>query len=491
MIKHLLSKYFVIVYFLCCFVSAGAQITTINQHNITIKALFDSLTSNTTIDIAYDVNAFKPDSIVNVNYQNKHALLIVQDVLRKNKVDISYSSGQIIISKSIEKTQDRKFIRISGTAYDKNDSTALPLVNISVKNKPLGTITNSDGQYEFKLPLKYANEQMAFSFLGYHTAFMSIPLADSIIDVHLEPSSIKLDEVAITYKNPLEIIDQLKQAHQNNYYNEQTVLEGFFRESIKQDGDYVQVSEAIIKIIKPSYLFPSNLERVKFIKGRKKNDLQKMDLVNFKLEGGPFQFSRVDIARYKDFFAEENNLYRYSYEGIDVLDDEIVYKVGFKPLYDNGSLLYSGILFIHAQSFALVRSEFVLTNKALKSSGKALIRKASRKIKVKPLKAAYYIDYRKLNDRWIINRVEGEIVIRINDKNQKINSEFSAVTELLISDCEINNKFKLKPSELYRSKYVLADQIDETDENFWKNYNIIRPDQALEMVFKKTKVVSK
>ena len=233
------------------------------------------------------------------------------------------------------------------------------------------------------------------------------------------------------------------------------------------------------------------MERVKFIKGRKKNDLQSMDFIDFKLEGGPFQFSRVDIARYQDFYSPDNYLYKYSYDGIDVLNDELVYKVKFRPVEDNGNLLYNGILYIHSESFALVRSEFELTNRALRSSGKSLIRKASRKVKVKPLKASYYIDYRMFDNKWILNRIEGEIVVRINDKKQKINSVFSAVTELLISDCEKNNKFKLKPSELYKSKYVLAEHIKENDEQFWKNYNIIRPDQALEMVFKKTKVVSK
>lgn len=489
--KHLYCKYLILLYFICLSHITNAQIISFEQQNITIEALFDSLTIKTDIDIAYDVNAFNSDSVVNANYQDKHALLIVQEVLGKNAVDISYSNGQIIISKQIIRPSSPKAIRLTGTVYNQPDSTFLSLVNISVNGKPLGTITNSEGLYEFKLPLNYADEQLAFSFLGYHTTLKSIPESDSVINVYLEPSSVKLDEVEITYKDPNVIIEQLKLNHDENYFLQQTVLEGFFRESIKQDGEYVQVSEAIIKIIKPGYLNPSNMERVKFIKGRKKNDLQSMDFIDFKLEGGPFQFSRVDIARYQDFYSPDNYLYKYSYDGIDVLNDELVYKVKFRPVEDNGNLLYNGILYIHSESFALVRSEFELTNRALRSSGKSLIRKASRKVKVKPLKASYYIDYRMFDDKWILNRIEGEIVVRINDKKQKINSVFSAVTELLISDCEKNNKFKLKPSELYKSKYVLAEHIKENDEQFWKNYNIIRPDQALEMVFKKTKVVSK
>ncbi|MCG8580796.1 MAG: carboxypeptidase-like regulatory domain-containing protein [Bacteroidales bacterium] len=484
--KPSISKLTFLVYFFCLFINARGQVTSFKQQGISIEALFDSLTNITSIDIAYDVNAIPHDSIINANFENKHALQIVQEVLVHQNIDISYLNGQIVISRTLETAEHKeKSIRLTGTVFDQTDSTALPLVNVTVTGKPLGSITNNEGQYEFKLPPDYAGEQLAFSFLGYHTSYYDVPARDSLLNVELEPTSIQLNEIEVSYKDPLRIIEQLQIHHSDNYLNEQCVLEGFFRESIQQNGAYVQVSEAIIKIIKPAYSNPSSLERVKFIKGRKKNDLQTMDFVDFKLEGGPFQFSRVDIARYKDFFAEENEIYKYSYDGIDVLDDEIVYKVKFRPFVDTGDLLYHGVLYIHAESYALVRSEFHLTNRALRSSGKALIRKASRKIKVKPMKASYYIDYRKLQDKWILNRIKGEILVKINAKRHGINSEFTATTELLISDCEVNGKYRLKPSELYKSRFVLADQIKETDEQFWKNYNIIRPDESLEKVFKK------
>ncbi|MBR8535653.1 carboxypeptidase-like regulatory domain-containing protein [Carboxylicivirga sediminis] len=489
--RHLISNFWLILFFICFLPETYAQITSINQQGITIEALFDSLTNQTAIDIAYDVNAIPSDSAVNVDFHNRHALQIVQEVLRNCQVDITYLNGQIIISKQLPAPQKPQHIVLTGTVLDQSDGNVLPLVNISVIDKPLGSITNSMGQFEFKLPHSYAGQQLAFSFLGYNTTFLAIPKEDSIIDIRLRPTSVRLDEIEVTYKDPQTIVEQLRTHHRNNYFDAQTVLEGFFRESIKQDESYVQVSEAIIEIIKPNYYNPSNLERVKFIKGRKKNDLHSMDFIDFKLEGGPFQFSRIDIARYQDFYLEDKQLYKYTYDGIAVLNDEIVYKIKFRPINDDGDLLYNGTLFIHSESFALVRSEFKLTNKALKTSGKTLIRKASRKIKVKPLAATYYIDYRYWENKWILNRIKGEIIIRINDKNQKVNSVFTATTELLISDCTINEKYKLRPSELYKSKYVLADQIKETDEEFWKDYNIIRPDEELEKVFKQTKVVSK
>ncbi|WP_430810209.1 MULTISPECIES: carboxypeptidase-like regulatory domain-containing protein [unclassified Carboxylicivirga] len=453
--------------------------------SISIEALFDTLSNRTNIAIAYDVNAIAHDSLVNVNITNKHALHIVQEVLKHHKVEISFLNGQIIIGEKEAPEIQKKSLVITGTVYDAQDHQPLPLVNIAVAGKPLGSITNSQGQYEFKLPPSYTGEELTFSFLGYNSHTLTIPGNDSLIEVHMHPTSIRLAEVEVSYKDPNIIIDKVRSHQSLNYFDEQTLLEGFFRETIQQDGHYVQVSEAIVHILKPGYMRPANLERVKFIKGRKKNDLQQMNFVDFKLEGGPFQFSRIDIARYQDFYPDDNQLYKYVYDGMAVLNDELVYKIRFRPINDNGDLLYSGILYVHTQHFTLLRSEFQLTRKALKSSGKTLIRKTSGKIKVKPLQATYFIDYRSLNTKWIVNRVRGEVVIKINDKRQRINSVFTAVSELLISDCEINKQYKFKPSERYKSNYVLSDQITETDQEFWKDYNIIRPDEALESVFKK------
>ncbi len=490
MLKNLISKYTLFLYFfLSLSFNLSAQLITANYKTITLSSFLDSLASQTDINIAYDVNAIPGDSILNVNFFRVHPLEIVKEILNNCQVKIAFINDQIIISESIDTGKGEQPIRIDGHVIDANNKVSLPLVNVSVQHQPLGTITNSQGEFEFKIPSAYADSVLVFSFLGYRSVMVHIPAIDSTLEIVLQPNTVRLKEVEVTYKDPDEIIRMLKNKYKQNYWDEQALLHGFFRESIRQDGEYVQVSEAIIEIIKPSYLNPSDMERVKFIKGRKKNDLQSMDLVNFKLEGGPFQFSRVDIARYHDFFSKENNQYKYIYAGLDVLNEEIVYKVNFKPYNDNGALLYNGVLYVHAKSFALVRAEFALTKKALKTSGRSLIRRASRKLKVRPLHAKYYIDYRFYQDKWILNRIDGEIIVRINDKWSKVNSVFTAVTELLISDWQIDKKVRLKSSELFKSNYVLADQIDETDDDFWENYNIIRPDEELERVFKKAKVV--
>ncbi len=468
--------------------SVKSQTFSFRQDQITLAALMDSISDKTNFKVAYDVNAMPVDSIITIEAKQVHPFELIQSILKNTSLQVSLNKNQIVISRSLGQNTQSGFFRINGEVIDQADEMPLPMVNIAVMNKALGTITNADGRFEFVLPQSYSNDTIAFSFLGYSP--FSIPIAniDSSLRVELVGHDYKLPEIQVKYQDTEAILERFQRKINDNYFKEQSLLTGFFRESIKQDGEYVQVSEAIIEILKPSYHNVFSLERVRFVKGRKLTGLPSMDQVNFKLEGGPFQFSRIDIARYLDFLPKNANLtqYKYTYDGVEYLGDDMVYKVGFTPIDDDSELKYKGQLFIHSQSYALIHVDFELTRRSLKYSRKALIKRTSRRIKAKPKKAKYYIDYRLFNGRWILNKIGGELVVEINDRNQKINSEFIGISELLISDCEIDSEEKFKWAELFRPNYVLSEEIKETDEVFWENYNIIKPDEELERVFKRS-----
>nr|WP_319401553.1 carboxypeptidase-like regulatory domain-containing protein [uncultured Carboxylicivirga sp.] len=470
------------------FLGLKAQVADFHYKNISLAALIDSISEQTNVKISYNAGLVPVDSIVDVDDNHIHPYDLLKKLLKNEPLQISFNNNQIVISEKISNLPTA-FIRFKGRIVDKDDGTPMAMVNIAVKNKALGTISNINGEFEFVIPSEYTNDSIVFSFIGYNNRLFSIAKVDSFFTVSMKSHDIKLKEVEIRYESVDDIIEKIKQYKSDNYFEEPTFLTGFYRESIKQDNEYVQVSEAIIEIKKPSYNNLLNFERVRFVKGRKLSGMKLMESINFKLEGGPYQFSRLDIARYFDFLPSSgDNKYEYSFEGIDYLNDEMVFQLGFAPVDDDGELKYKGLIWVHAQSYAIIHVDFMLTKKSLKHSRKALIKKTSRRIKANPHLAKYYIDYRKLNNRWIVNKVGGEIAIHINDKNQKINSEFVGLSELLISDCETDKRQHIKSSELYKPNYVLADEINETDEEFWENYNIIKPDEELEKVFKNIRV---
>jgi len=459
-----------------------------NYTPITVAQFLDSIGQRLNVGVSYDANALPADSVMTVSAKDEQLRDILYRVFAKQAVEVSSLPAQVVISRqaAVKKVVKDELIRITGSITDLEDNSPLAAANICVVGQPLGTITNENGAFEFIVPRSFEGQTLAFSMMGYSSESMKVPDNDSIINLMMTSSNIKLPEVQVKAVSADEVIKKVVENRHHNYLLSSVALTGFFRESIRQDGGYVQVSEAVVEIFKPPYDEPFSLEKVRFIKGRRSNAVEDMNFVQFRLQGGPFYFSRVDVARYLDFLPENNqpSLYKYWYSGGDEMWGRRVIKIGFEPYNDSGDLLYEGEMVVDAESFAIAAVNFQMTRNALKQSRKYLIRKESRKLKAKPYLAKYHIDYRPLADRWILNSVRGEIRVKVVDKNEHVDSDFCAVTEMLISDMRSVDGKLPRYNETFKPDYILYDKISGFDSEFWENYNVIAPDQELKDVFK-------
>ncbi|MFW6268346.1 MAG: carboxypeptidase-like regulatory domain-containing protein, partial [Marinilabiliaceae bacterium] len=270
-----------------------------------------------------------------------------------------------------------------------------------------------------------------------------------------------------------------------NYASDPLILTAFFRETIQQDKVFVDVSEAVIEIFKPPYSKQFAQERVRFVKGRKGEAGGDMEMIDFKLQGGPLLFSRVDIVRQGGFLPDEQgrSRYQYTFEGVDYEHGRNVFVIGFEPHNDTGELLYEGEMRIDQESFAVVSAEFEMTRKTIRNSREYLIRRDSRRYRTRPFFARYHIDYRPWNDKWVLNKVRGEVSMRIVDKEKRIRTVFNTVSEMIITDLRPGDRREFRWSDSFRENYILSDQIESYDPEFWSHYNIISPDESIEKVF--------
>jgi hypothetical protein len=458
---------------------------------ITIEQFLDSISVSLNAGISYDAGALPIDSVISLSANNIEVRELLYGVLGKERIEVSSMPGQIVISRAthIETVKQSEFIKLTGLVTDLSDSTPLAAVNICVVNEPLGTITNENGQFEFIIPKNLAGQTIAFSMMGYIRESIMVPRTDSVANIMMASTNIKLPEVKVMALSPDWVIKNIIAKRNNNYLLSTVALTGFFRESIIQDGEFVQVSEAMIEIYKPPYDEQFNLERVRFIKGRRNNSVDQMNFVQFRLQGGPFYFSRLDVAHYLDFLpnVSEPNIYKYKYLGGDELWGRRMIKIGFEPIDDNGELKYEGELIVDIETFAIASVDFWMTRNTLKESRKYLIRKESRQFKAKPYMAKYHIDYRPFNDKWILNSVKGEMKVKVVVKKSSINSDFQAVTEMLITDMRPVDGNLPKYNETFKPNYILSDQIKGLDEDFWGNYNVIQPGDELKNIFKTKK----
>ena len=115
---------------------------------------------------------------------------------------------------------------LSGTVTSSEDNLPIPGVSVSVKGTTLGTITNMDGQFEFKVPEDA--QTLVFSFVGMKIQEIAIG-SQTTFTVAMEPDVVGIDEVVVTAlgisreKKTLSYAAQDVQAEQLNITNDANI----------------------------------------------------------------------------------------------------------------------------------------------------------------------------------------------------------------------------------------------------------------------------
>ena len=107
----------------------------------------------------------------------------------------------------------------------------------------------------------------------------------------------QIKEVIIRTSDPTELIQMAMRRIDENYKVSPEMLIAFYRETIKQNRNYVAVSEAVLDVYKAPYNNDFDVDRVKIYKGRKSQDVKKMDTLIFKLQGGPRTSFLLDVVK--------------------------------------------------------------------------------------------------------------------------------------------------------------------------------------------------
>ena len=454
--------------------------------SIRLSALFDSLTTRYGISFSYDASLVPGDTVIQARADSVALDKWFLDLIDNDNLVVHEMESQLIISNEPARMA-RDAVRIEGMVVDSADREPMAMVNIGVEGKTMGTATNQNGRFNILVPPEYIGEKLVFSNVGYLGEKFTIPKNDTTVSVLLSQTSVELPEVLIKHVEPGKIMQQVVRHKKSNYASDPLILTAFFRETIQQDEVFVDVSEAVIEIYKPPYTKQFAQERVRFVKGRKGEAGGDMEMIDFKLQGGPLLFSRVDIVRQGGFLPDEQgrSRYEYTFEGLEYEHGRNVFVIGFEPHTDTGELLYKGEMRIDQESFAVVGADFEMTQKTIRNSREYLIRRDSRRYRTKPFFARYHIDYRPWKDKWVLNKVRGEVSMRIVDKKKRIRTVFNTVSEMIITDLRSGDRKEFRWGDSFKENYILSDQIESFDPEFWSEYNIISPDESIEKVFSK------
>lgn len=398
----------------------------------------------------------------------------------------------LIVSSNVFAFQETQnsFRQYKGKVIEKNSNKQLVFATVALEETNISTISNTEGEFLLKVPSTIKEGMVSFSFLGHTTKRISLgELKTDNNKIELEISVTQLEEVNVNVPKDAEaLVREVLNKKGDNYFNDQTLMTAFYRETIKKRRRNVSLSEAVVNIYKSSYA-SSKKDAVQLFKARKSTDYSKLDTVALKLQGGPFNTLYVDIIKYPEYiFADETiDEYIFSFDRSTFINDRQIYIIDFKQLPSIREPLYYGKLYIDVENKTLKSAVYQLniTNRELAS--RLFVRKKPANVDVWPTEIAYRVDYRNKNGKWYYGYSNVLLEFKVDWDDKLFNSVYSMTAEMAVTDWKSNSEgATLKPKEKIKKSIILSDEaIGFSDPDFWGEYNIIEPEKSIESAIRK------
>lgn len=461
---------------------------TIHADNQPLSAILDQISWQTRVYFSYDASIVESGVNHSLEAIDKSLYAVMNQLFNPEEFELTELENQIIISKRkndstgpvLSNNIPEKYFFLSGKLLDRRKKDPIPYASVSVTDKPIGTITNSDGEFLLKLHPDHINDTLIISNMGYAQIFIPASLLLDEDILMMDPVSIRIREVKVTAITPEKLLDNIRANIENNYSGYYKLMEAFYRESVKQDGSYINVSEAVIEILKA----PGNSGRIdltRLVKGRQSPDIQPFKWMNFKLQGGPFTITQLDVVKTLESFIDKQyqQMYNYNISKVIWYNENPVYVLEFEPVGRIDFIGFVGEIFVHRETFAIVHARYGFNRNGLKKATPILVKRTPPGVKARPSFVEYQVSYQKHQGKWQLTTARADIKFKIRSRRDKINSEFHSVSDLLVTNIHPTELKRFKRDESISQRDIFVEMIDNYDSEFWGNYNIIKPDDDL------------
>ncbi|MFW6371545.1 MAG: carboxypeptidase-like regulatory domain-containing protein [Bacteroidota bacterium] len=470
---HLKAVITFIIILLFCLPSRGQQQDgsvferriTIHAQNQPLSTILNQISWQAKVYFSYNASSVEASQNYSFTAVDKSLFSILNQLFDPREYLFKELDNQIIILKKdteynpLVKTDSIpvKYFFLTGKILDRKKESPVPYASVSVKGKPIGTISNLDGEFLLKIHPDYINDTLLISSMGF--AQVLIP-AHRLLDedlILMKPVSIRIREVKVTAITPEQLLENIRSNFDNNYSPYIKLMNAFYRETVKQDGEYINVSEAVIEILKAPYT-SSRADLSRLIKGRQSPDVQPFKWLNFKLQGGPFTITQLDIVKTMESFINENHEHQYEYKLTNVIwyNDNPVYILEFEPVNGLNFHGFVGELYVHRETFAIVHARFGFNRHGLKKAAPILVKHTPPGVKARPSFVEYQVNYQKYQGKWHLATARANIKFKIRSRRDKINSEFHSISEILVTDIQSTELKKFRRSESFSYRDIFA-----------------------------------
>jgi hypothetical protein len=381
------------------------------------------------------------------------------------------------------------YTTVTGKIVDLTTKSPIVFASIYKTGTSIGTVSNSDGEFILKIPGKSTDGTISISYVGYtNRSIPIITLMEGKTEITLESYAIPIDEVVVRSIDPVVLLKSALDKVRDNYQPTPERQTGFYREIIKQNRSYVSISEAVLDIYSSSYRDNFDADRVKIFKGRKSKDVKKMDTVLVKFQGGPRTALYLDVIKNPSVILDYDmfDYYNYKLAGMVTINNRNNYIIEFSEKGEAEFPLYEGKFYIDVEKTAITSVDFKIGEKSLEKATSLLVRKKPVGMKMEVTSGNYMVNYREMNGKWALSYVRSEVAFKTKWDKKLFKSNIVTMFEMAVTDREADNIEKIPTKESIKFSDVFAEQVSAfEDENYWGEYNVIKPDESIEVAIEK------
>ncbi|MBK7629115.1 MAG: carboxypeptidase-like regulatory domain-containing protein [Bacteroidales bacterium] len=447
------------------------------------------ITRQTGFNFTYDSRLIDPEKKTVLTFINKKLGLVLDSILKNDTLVYSVIDKYIIISRQEKKTDsvDTKkpqstVNKITGVIIDDETSEPLPFATIGLKNKGKGTVTNFNGEFGLNITADYYSDTLSVSYLGYIKR--EIPVKNALgsdISISMKREFISIPEIIIRNQIPQDILSKTRHAIAENYGTTPALMTAFYREGVLKKSEVQTYSEAVLQIYKSAYSGSLLGDQIKVFRSRKIENINRSDTLAIRLKAGLSTCLDLDGARNMFDFITLASMADYTYRMTDIVtyDEEAAYVIEFQQRESVDLPLFKGTIYINTVDYAILYAEFEINPLLIHKMKDTFISASSRGFNTWPVSVKYAVSYRKVNERYFLSHVRGDLIFASKQKKKLFSTQFKVFFELAVTETSLNNVIRFERDELAPVHSIFSKTINSYDPLFWGNQDFLRPEDNL------------
>lgn len=185
---------------------------------------------------------------------------------------------------------------LTGQIIDGRTQEPLPYATIFMKNHSLGATSDDKGMFRVHLPDSLLVDTIVFSYIGYDAFELIAKDVKENMEVKLFSDEEILDNVDVVAMTVDERIERIKSKIEENYLDTPSMMNAYYIERVKENGEIIFRTEAVVDLYRKSYLDETDVAQIRLIEGYIENYVDKMafapDLIK--------DFREDQIDKYKE-----------------------------------------------------------------------------------------------------------------------------------------------------------------------------------------------